>query len=190
MDDLNEFCEANKLFKTTLLTIGEVTIPPENFPCFDFLVLLAIIVFLLLLILIIYCCCRCRMKKRWGKFGSSYKFVVSKNKDLLYVRFQLSKKDLFHLAFSTSIVNLAIEYPTLGPWGVSKIALTKILSKDLFWHNQRAKGSSTISFLSWIVLQTHFQYVKVLCEMEFPSNLNIWIKHIISLSIFATQVTF
>ena len=65
MDDLNEFCKANQLFKTTLV-IGGVTIPPENLPCFEFLVLLAIIVFLLLFILIVYCCYRCRLKKRWA----------------------------------------------------------------------------------------------------------------------------
>ena len=65
MDDLNEFCKANQLFKTTLV-IGGFTIPPENLPCFEFLVLLAIIVFLLLFILIVYCCYRCRLKKRWA----------------------------------------------------------------------------------------------------------------------------
>ena len=69
MDDMNKFCEANKLIKTTL-TIGDVTIPPENFPCFELLVMLAIIVFLLLLILIVYCCYRCRLKRRWDTLAS------------------------------------------------------------------------------------------------------------------------
>ena len=64
MDSLVKFCDENKLLKTPFV-IADVTIPPENVPCFDFLVLFAIVVFLLFFLLIAYCCYRCRLKRRW-----------------------------------------------------------------------------------------------------------------------------
>ena len=63
MDSLVKFCDENKLLKTPFL-IADVTIPPENVPCFEFLVLFAIVVFLLFFLLIAYCCYRCRLKRR------------------------------------------------------------------------------------------------------------------------------
>ena len=64
MDSLVKFCDENKLLKTPFV-IADVTIPPENVPCFDYLVLFAIVVFLLFFLLIAYCCYRCRLKRRW-----------------------------------------------------------------------------------------------------------------------------
>ena len=64
MDSLVKFCDDNKLLKTPFV-VADVTIPPENVPCFDFLVLFAIVVFLLFFLLIAYCCYRCRLKRRW-----------------------------------------------------------------------------------------------------------------------------
>ena len=78
MDNLKEFCDANKLLQTTL-TIGTITLPPENIPCFDFLVLLAIVLFLLLVILIVYCCYRCRLKRRWDSECKKWTFLFQYN---------------------------------------------------------------------------------------------------------------
>jgi len=66
MDSLVKFCDDNKLLKTPFV-VADVTIPPENVPCFDFLVLFAIVVFLLFFLLIAYCCYRCRLKRSHGR---------------------------------------------------------------------------------------------------------------------------
>ena len=102
MADLKKFCEANKLLQTTL-TIGTITLPPENIPCFDFLVLLAIVLFLLLVILIVYCCYRCRLKRRWDPECKKWTFLFEYNswgcnREFLILRSCIGQTCVFFLA--------------------------------------------------------------------------------------------